>query len=216
MVQDNSKKALGDMLGRVNVFKTSGLTFSIGQEINPSYQDVVSVLRGLWVGGFTHKYKLVQTHIPHELLFTGSTKETNLALVPQIVRNAEWAVETNQLDVLDPENYRLVVGVYVLSWYWFHTLGGPKPDVRGLKDREVRKIIQNEPLCCPICYKKYTPPSHLVTQSAKAWAWLEWLPTHFVGYHFWSVPQRMKVWVKKEAFKALEEHLVLMKKRSTK
>jgi hypothetical protein len=201
MVQEVGRKEVVGMMGRVNVFKTSGLTFSIGQEIQPSYQDVCSVLRGLWAGGYTHRYNLVQTTIPHELLFTGSTKETNLALVPQIVRNAEWAVELNQLDVLDPENYRLVVGVYVLSWYWFHTLGGPKPDVRGLKDKEVRKIVQNEPLCCPICYKKYTPPTRLVTQQAKAWAWLKWLPTHFVEYHFWTPPKALTSWVSKTSDK---------------
>lgn len=196
MVQNAEKHVIASMMGRINVFKTSGLTFSIGQEINPSYQDVCSVLRGLWVGGYTHRYKLVQSHIPHDLLFTGGSREQNLALVPQIVRNAEWAVEMNQLDVLDPENYRLVVGVYVLSWYWFHSLGGPKPEVKGLKSIETRKIIQNEPLCCPICYKKYIPPTHFVTQQAKGWSWLKWLPTHFIEYHHYSLPKSMSLWVK--------------------
>lgn len=206
MATNSGNKDVKKLMGSVNYFKGSGLSFCIGDAIKPSYQDVTSVLRFLWAGGFTARYKLVQSTIPGDLLFTSGSKEQYHVLIPQIVRNAEWLVQTNQLDVFDPDNYRLVVGVYVLSWYWFHTLGGPKPSVKGLKEIEVRKIVQNEPLCCPICYKKYVPDISHKTQESKMWAYVEWLPTHCVEYHFYTPPKRLIAWVKKSALNALARH----------
>lgn len=199
--------------GRVNHFHTTGLTFSIGDEIKPTYQDLVLVLKHLYTGGYVDSYKLVQTTIPHELLFTGGSKDQYHALVPQIVRNAEWAVQTGSLDVYDESNYRLIVVVYVLSWYWYHHLGGPKPLVGGLKETHIRKIIQNEPLQCPICYKKYCTPPKLVTQEAKAWSFLGWLPSHFVEYHFWTPSSKFITLVTKEALRSLQAHKNKVNKR---
>lgn len=202
----NSNRNVNDSItGQVNHFKATGLTFSIGEEINPAYQDMVVVLKHLYTGGYVEEYKLVRTTIPLEILFTSGTKDQYHALVPQIVRNAEWAVQVNALDVYDKHNYRLIVGVYVLSWYWYHKLGGPKPEVKGLKDVNTRKIVQNEPLQCPCCYKKFSPSMRLVTQEAKMWAFILWLPTHCVEYHLWTPPSRLKSLVTKSVLNALEQ-----------
>jgi len=200
--------------GRINQFMATGLTFSIGDEIKPSYLDLVLMLRHLYTGGYTERYKLVQTHIPHELLFTGGSKDQYHALTPQVVRNAEWLVQTGQLDVYDESNYRLIVAVYVLSWYWYHHLAGPKPTVGGLKETHIKKIIQNEPLQCPVCYKKFCPPPKLVTQQAKAWAFLGWLPSHFVEYHFWTPTSKFEKLVTKEALKSKSNHESKVKKHN--
>ncbi|MDD1640830.1 MAG: hypothetical protein LUQ68_04775, partial [Methylococcaceae bacterium] len=199
---NSGDKVNKNITGRINHFHATGLTFSIGDEIKPSYQDVVLMLKHLYTGGYTERYRLVQTTIPHDLLFTGGSKDQYHALVPQIVRNAEWLVQTGSLDVYDEYNYRLIVAVYVLSWYWHHVLGGPKPAVGGLKETHIRKIIQNEPLQCPVCYKKYCPPPKLVTQEAKAWSFLGWLPTHFVEYHLWTPSSKFIPLVTKEALRS--------------
>jgi hypothetical protein len=190
---------------KVNHFNDSGLTFSIGQEIKPEYADLVTVLKFLYTGGYTKSLQLVQTAIDHDLLFTGGTKEQYQALVPQIVNRMEFLVQSNMFDVYAQENYRIVVCVYVLSWYWFHYLAGPKPRVRGLKEIDyTRKIVQNEPLQCPVCYQKFIPPSSFQSQQAKMWSYIRWLPSHCVSYHKYNPPKALRSLITKEALKSLD------------
>ncbi len=199
------KKDVNSVLtDKVNHFNETGLTFCIGQEIKPAYQDLTTVLKFLYTGGYTKRYQLVQTAVDHDLLFTGGTKEQYHALVPQIVNRMEFLVQTNQFDVYASENYRIIVCVYVLSWYWFHYLAGPKPRVKGLKEIDyTRKIVQNEPLQCPLCYKKFIPAPKFVTQEAKMWAFIRWLPSHCVSYHKYTPSKSMLSWVTKEAMEEL-------------
>jgi hypothetical protein len=203
MKTTSQSRAVAKLVGQVNHFKDTGLTFCIGDEIRPSWQDVTTVLRHLWLGGYVERYNLVQTNLDLSLLFSGGSKETYSGLIVQIVMRSEYLVQTGTLDVFDHDNYRLIVGVYVLSWWWFHNMGGPKPKVSGLREIQVRKIIQNEPLQCPVCNKKYTPNVRFVTQAAKMWAFVQWLPSHCVEYHFYTPPKHLTSWITKDAMKAL-------------
>lgn len=198
-------KLLDEILNSQFQLQGFGTTFTMGQDINPNVNHVRYVLKQLWVHGYADQYNLLPNNMPVEKLGTELPKEVVLWLVPVVLQNVERKTMTGQIDILATNNRSLVYIMDILGWFWFHSLGGPAPELNLLLRSSRSRVVQNEALVCPVCHLQYKPSDKCKTQEAKAWEFVEWLPTHMVEFHRYSPPTRIKAWVKKTALRELEK-----------
>lgn len=171
-----------------------GTIFQMGQEADPSYNDILYVLNRLYTTGYAQQFKLMPYGTEPEILASALTKEVVAWLVPIVLQNVDRKVLGGEIDILAPNNHTLVYLCDVMAWYWHKSLHGPKPVVNSMlkMQKTPRQVVQNAVLSCPICYHQFVPPANYKTQESKAWAYSRWLPTHFVEYHKWHKPGTKK------------------------
>ena len=175
-----AKKSAVEKLKGTTIKIQSGLVFTMGEEIAPDWNDLRYVLSKLYTYEYTTH--LLPPNVPSEVLI-GGTREQVEYLVPMILRGIDIAVDQNIIDpIADP---RIIATAYIMAWYWYRHLHGPKP-IYDPKRHIRKKIFQDIDLRCPSCGKEYTPPKGYKKASARCKAWLRWLPKHFKQYHNWS------------------------------
>lgn len=174
-------------------FNAAGFKFMIGEEIDVPWDIVFTALNKLYVLRYAQQYNLMPRGVPSDVL-TAMTKDLALQYIPFIISQALRYVDSNRIDVADPDNMSLIGIIDILSWYWFKN-GGPRPEtkeaVRQSKIAIKGWYYQNEPLRCPLCNKQFHPPVSYKTQQSKFWAWVRWLPKHGVEYHLYTLPKGM-------------------------
>lgn len=178
--------AVNKMIGTPAVLKGgSHLTFTVGESIRPTIEDVRYVLQKLY------KSKYVNDVTPEwavpELLVRASVEETR-TLLPAVLTGVNDIIEYQEYEHQDL--YFLCICAYVLAWYDHLNLGGPRPIVEA--EREKRTVSHHKlprlevVLRCEYCNKVFTPPAHLVRYEKVAQAYLKWLPKHYWEYHKWQ------------------------------
>ncbi len=175
------KKSAVEQYWHQKVHIQSGLIFSMGEEIAPEWRDVQYVLAKL----YTHDYAqhLLPDNLPAEVLIGGNREQMDY-LVPLILRGIDLAIDAGKIQpVLDPA---IVVTAYVLAWYWYRCLHGPKPIYDPMRHIRTR-ITQPLTLTCPACNTVYEPPKRYVNASAKVKSFIRWMPKHMREYHKWDV-----------------------------
>jgi len=186
-------RLVDELIGSSFQLAATGTIFKIGSEYSdPSWADVIFVLNRLYTTGYAEEYRLLPYNVEPAILVSGLTKDVVNWLIPLIIQAVDRKVLSGSIDILSPDNKNLVRLCDVLGWYWYKRLHGPKPIFNSLiKMQKPVKVVQDAALVCPMCYSQFRPPKHLVTQSAKAWAYARWFPTHLVEYHKWN-PTRTK------------------------
>jgi hypothetical protein len=170
--------------------EATGTIFEMGVESNPEFKDIIYVLNRLYTTGYVQQYNLLPYNVEPEILVQTLTKEVVAWVVPVLIQAVDRKALSGALDILAVNNESLVYLMDVCAWYWHKTLGGPKPAISSMVKlaKPPRQVVQNAALVCPMCYHQFNPPSTYKTQSAKAWAYARWFPTHLVEYHRWVKP----------------------------
>ena len=168
----------------VNI-ESTGLSFNIGESINPQWDDLYSVLRGLWNLGYE---EVVPGTYDYDILVTMTQVQAE-TLVPALIRRMDTMFSFGKFNPGDEDRVRVIA--YVMSWWWHMRAGGPRPQT--VKRGKKAPIIALKPvdpwipeLKCPFCFTPYVPPARYKKPSAIAKHWTGWLNRHFSEYHKWS------------------------------
>ena len=165
--------------------ESTGLEFNIGESISPKWEDLYSVLRGLWKLEYP---AIVPGTYDYDILVTMSQEQAH-TLVPTIIRRLDSMFSLGQFKPEDEDRIR--VAAYIMSWWWHIRGGGPRP--RTIKRGRKAPKIELKPvdpwipeLACPFCNLPYIPPKRYKLPSAIGKHWHGWLSKHFSEYHKWE------------------------------
>lgn len=178
------KSAVDELKGtQINVNLDHGVfQFSIGSEIKPNWDITRTVLRKLYLLGYAAD---ILGSTDDAIILMGGTQEQLEYYVPLLCRAINANLETGKYTAL--EHPALIAIAYVLAWYWYHHLHGPKPIYNPVK--HVKKVSVRIEWRCPVCNKEYEPPARLVRIEPKYNAYIKWLTRHGKEYHKeWRLP----------------------------
>lgn len=172
------KSAVDELKGaEIHVSLDRGVfQFAIGDEIKPNWDLVRTVMKKLYYLGYAKD--ILGSEDDAVTLVSGS-KEQLEYYVPLLCRAVNASLETGKYEA--QEHPGLIAIAYVLAWYWYHNLYGPKPIYNPV--RHVKKVSLRIEWRCPVCNKEYEPPSRLVHIKPKYEAYIKWLTRHGKEYH---------------------------------
>lgn len=186
---ERSKKTQGkaDVYRNMEVSLKSGLSFHMGQAINPTVQDVRQVFGKLYASSFASEV-VDRTMVP-ELLVSCNTEQLNI-LVPLVAKKIDYLLGWGEVGTAD-EPWFVTCG-YVLAWYWYHNLHGAKPVLEAVREKKARnwrdKITPTRPdLRCEFCNKVYPDVDKYTKYSTLAYHFIVWLDKHYRTYHKWDM-----------------------------
>lgn len=161
----------------------AGLEFAIGDEINPTWDQLRICLRKLWELGYGDY--VVPPNVSASTLAAGNQEQLEV-MVPYILQRVNEAKERGKLDTGD--EFKVIAIAYVIAWYWHMKLRGPRPIEPEGRPKRYHPIYQTEViLACPFCGKRYDPPKNYKKSSSRSRAWIQWLIRHNRDYHKWQM-----------------------------
>jgi len=178
------KSAVDELRGTlINVNLDKGaFKFSIGDEIKPDWEITRTVMRKLYLLGYASQ---ILGGTDDALVLVSGNREQLEYYVPLLCRAINANLETGKYEAT--EHPGLIAIAYILAWYWYHSLHGPKPIYNPA--RHSKKISVRIEFRCPVCTKEYVPPARLVRIEAKYNSYIKWLSKHGREYHKeWRLP----------------------------
>lgn len=171
-----------------------GTVFCLGTKPGRiTHKEVCYALNKLGSLGFAESFELLPRGWEPQMLYAPMTAELVAALVPFVIQSIERKVMSGTISIYSSSNLPLFYISHILGWYNHQKLRGPIPEFNPMirAQHMAVKYRQNAVLSCPLCNHQFMPPAHLVTQQAKYWAWVMWLPKHGFEYHLYDVPKKL-------------------------
>jgi hypothetical protein len=172
------KSAVEELRGvQINVHLDKGVfQFMIGDQIKPDWNTVHTVMQKLYL--LEYATDLLGSETVAKTLMVGSREQLEY-YVPLLCRLINAGLETGKYEAaLHPG---LIGCAYVLAWYWYFNLQGPKPIYQP--ERHKTKVSLKIEWRCPVCNKEYDPPHRFVHIRPKYNAYIRWLERHGEEYH---------------------------------
>jgi hypothetical protein len=160
-------------------FKHSGISYQVFKdEFVPNWQDVHSALRHM------NQQGTLDLCVPAWCESGAFILECNEAqaakFVPEIITLANDRVRKGIIDM----DESILAPIWVLSWYNYHKLQGPKPQSLDTVRKTVSKPISYAELRCPLCGRAHKAPKRYKSTQAIFKHYVKvWLPRHAKEYH---------------------------------
>jgi hypothetical protein len=149
--------------------------FMIGDQIKPDWETTRTVMRKLYLLGYARD--LLGSEDDALTLMTGNREQLEY-YVPLLCRLINVSLETGKYEAaLHPG---LIAMAYVMAWYWYFNLNGPKPIYAP--ERHKKKVTVRIEWKCPVCGHEFNT-GRLVRTEAKYNAYIKWLIKHGTEYH---------------------------------